>query len=109
MGITGLYEIHTTAFQVPRLKAFGGIGGHVNVFRYNNSRYWYWGDGRRGILVGDDSRMHIGLDMILGIEYTLVDLPFNFGIDWKPAINLIGDQGLSGDQVAVSLRFVFGQ
>lgn len=108
LGLTGLYEIHTPAFKTERLKAFGGIGGHVNIYRYDSHRYWDWDDDRgNGIAVGNDSRMHIGLDMILGLEYTLTELPFNIGIDWKPAINLIGDQGISSDQVAISLRFVF--
>jgi hypothetical protein len=108
VGLTGLYEIHTTAFRTPRLKAFGGIGGHLNVFRNDSRRNWDWDDNRgNGIAMGDDHRMHIGLDMILGLEYTLVELPFNIGIDWKPAINIIGDQGISTNQVAVSLRFVF--
>ncbi|MEM6805805.1 MAG: hypothetical protein AAF696_30680 [Bacteroidota bacterium] len=110
VGVTGLYEIHTPAFKLERLQAYGGIGGHINVFNRFDDNFWDWDDddrGRNGIDVGNDRRMNIGLDMILGLEYTLKDLPFNLSLDWKPAINIIGDYGLSSDQVAISFRFVF--
>ncbi len=106
VGITGLYEFHTSAFNTPRLQAYGGIGGHLNMFNSNKRKYWDWDD-EPGNRSGDDREIHIGLDMILGIEYTLTELPFMIGLDWKPAINLIGDQGYSTNQLALSFRFVF--
>lgn len=112
VGLTGLYEIHTPAFKVERLKAYGGIGGHVNVFNRYDSEFWGWdriypGDRVGGIELGDENIMNLGLDMILGLEYTFTGLPFNLSLDWKPAINLIGNYGLSADQFAVSFRFIF--
>lgn len=107
-SLTGLYEIHTQAFKVPRLNAYGGIGGHINIFQSDNRQYWNWGDDDGdGIRLSDRSRMAIGIDLIIGMEYTLEDLPFNFGIDWKPGLNIIGDQGGNLDQLALSLRFIF--
>lgn len=114
IGITGLYEIHTPAFTIDRLQAYGGIGGHVNVFDRYDAGFWDWeddkrnnGNGRGGIDLGDDNLLNLGLDMILGLEYTLTGLPFNISLDWKPAINLIGNYGLSAEQFALSFRFVF--
>jgi len=116
VGITGLYEIHTPAFAVKRLQAYGGIGGHVNVFNRYDSDYWDWdddkrnngnGNGRGGIDLGDNNLLNLGLDMILGLEYTFTGLPFNISLDWKPSINLIGNYGLSAEQFALSFRFVF--
>lgn len=109
VGLTGLYEIHTRAFGLDRLQAYGGIGGHVNVFDRFDSNFWDWDNDRDrdGIDLGNDQLLNIGLDMVLGLEYTIKELPFNVGIDWKPAINLIGDYGLSSDQFAISFRFVF--
>lgn len=108
-NFTGLYEIHTPAFSAERLKAYGGIGGHISVFdRDNNRWYWYRGNGNReGVFFGDNSQLAIGVDMILGLEYTINTLPFNISIDWKPALNIIGDSGLSTNQIALSFRFVF--
>jgi len=110
VGLTGLYEIHTPAFAVNRLQAYGGIGGHVNIFHRNDSYYWGWNEDKRdrnGIDLGDNNLLNAGLDMILGLEYTFTALPFNVSLDWKPALNIIGDYGLSANQFAISFRFVF--
>ncbi|RMG22344.1 MAG: hypothetical protein D6730_16640 [Bacteroidetes bacterium] len=110
-GFTGLYEIHRPLLDVSGLRAYGGIGGHVNVFRYRpkNDSPWNWDNDQEGdgLVLGDAYRMQIGMDMLLGVEYKIEDFPFNLSLDWKPALNLIGDQGLSADQVAISIRFVF--
>lgn len=105
VGITGLYEIHSAAFSTPGLSWFGGIGGHLNFFHKNYRSVWDWDDKYDNWR--DRSRqVSIGVDMILGLEYTLSTLPFNLGIDWKPALNLIGDHGFSADQLALSFRFI---
>ena len=107
-GITGLYEIHRPAFQTERLKAFTGFGGHLNVFDHGDRRYWEWDDdddNNRNFNAGD-TRLALGVDFIIGLEYTLTDLPINIGLDWKPALNLIGDFGLSLNQLGASVRFV---
>lgn len=106
-SITGLYEAHTTAFSVERLTAYGGIGGHVNFFEHKNNDDWDWDDEDDSIKAGDNTYMSMGIDMILGLEYTFSKLPFNLSLDWKPALNLIGDYGISTNQFALSIRFVF--
>jgi hypothetical protein len=107
-GVTGLYEIHTPLFSVPRLQAYGGIGAHINIYRDKYRRTWDWDDSRdTDLRISQDHYLAAGIDMILGIEYTIEKLPFNFALDWKPALNLIGDYGLSADQLALSVRFVF--
>ncbi|MEL6141317.1 MAG: hypothetical protein AAFU67_06845 [Bacteroidota bacterium] len=106
-GITGLYEVHRPAFQTDRLNVFTGFGGHLNVFEHGDRRYWEWDDdGNRRSFNDGDTRLALGVDFIIGLEYTLTELPINFGVDWKPALNLIGDFGLSLNQLAASVRFV---
>lgn len=107
-GLTGLYEIHTPAFGVDKLYAYGGIGAHVNVFRRRYRYIWDWDDDRDAeVRVSQERLLSAGIDLILGLEYTIDKLPFTFSLDWKPALNLIGDYGLSADQFALSVRFVF--
>ena len=107
-SVTGLYEVHTNAFSAKRLKAFGGIGGHINIFDDYRDDYWRWDDDDDdGVKFGDESYVTAGLDMIIGLEYTFKDLPFSIGVDWKPAINFIGDHGFSANQLALSIRFIF--
>src|SRR4030042_3710019 len=80
--ITGLYEIHNNAFDVERLNWYFGAGGHVGM--YDNSA--------------------IGLDLILGIEYNIKEIPINIGIDWKPGTNLMGDSSHWAEGGALSIR-----
>jgi len=78
---TGLYEKHANAFDVPYLNWYYGAGAHVGLFDDNIARPGYYFDGRgRGFTVG--------LDGILGLEYTLTEIPFVIGIDMKPALDL---------------------
>ena len=94
--ITGLYEIHDRAFDVKHLNWYIGGGAHLGFY---NGNYVGWG------LTGTAYTI-IGIDGILGIEYTFSELPVNIGIDWKPALNLIGYSGLWSEG-GISLRYVF--
>jgi opacity protein-like surface antigen len=94
--VTGLYEIHNQAFDVALLKWFYGGGAHIGFY---NGNYVYWG-------VNGTTYTVVGIDGILGIEYTFSEIPVNIGIDWKPALNLVGYSGLWSEG-ALSIRFVF--
>jgi hypothetical protein len=96
---TGLYEIHHTAFHEERLNFYYGIGGHVGFWN-GDYTYKYWGTAGSNYTV-------IGIDGILGIEYNFTELPFNIGLDWKPAFNIVGYTGFWGDGGALSVRYIF--
>ncbi|MCX6253729.1 MAG: hypothetical protein NTV31_04540 [Bacteroidia bacterium] len=95
--ITGLYEIHNQAFEVQHLNWYFGFGAHIGFWNGDNVP---WGDPNTSYTV-------IGLDGILGIEYSFNEAPINIGIDWKPAFNLIGYSGFWGDGGALSIRYIF--
>ncbi len=99
VNLTGLYEIHASAFQIPNWRWYYGAGGHIGFWK-NNGR-------KKGNPWFDDNGNYtvIGADGILGLEYTLREIPLNLSLDWKPALNLIGHQGVWLDDVAVSVRF----
>ena len=94
--ITGLYEVHNQAFDVKRLKWYYGGGAHLGFY---NGSYAYWGDNGRAYTV-------IGIDGIIGLEYNFDEVPVNIGIDWKPALNLIGYTGFWSEG-AISIRYIF--
>jgi len=97
-NVTGLYEIHkASAFDVERLNWYYGLGAHVGFWSGKDVK---WAD-------DEDSHTVIGVDGILGIEYNLKDIPFNIGLDWKPAFNLSGNTEFWGDGGALSIRFIF--
>jgi hypothetical protein len=97
--LTGLYEIHTKVFDTERLNLYYGFGGHIGFWDGDNTSK-YWGDPGESYTV-------IGIDGILGLEYSFNEIPFNLSVDWKPAFNLAGHSGFWGDGGAFSLRYIF--
>lgn len=93
---TLLYEVHNRAFDVDHLNWYYGGGAHIGF--YNGSNV-YWG--RYGT-----SYTIIGIDGILGIEYSFDEIPINIGIDWKPVLNLVGYSGVWSEG-AFSVRYIF--
>lgn len=96
-SVTGLYEIHSQAFDTPRLNWYYGVGAHLGSWD---------GDYYRGYNNGTTYTV-LGADGILGLEYNFKEIPFNIGIDWKPVINLTGSSGFYGDGGALSIRYIF--
>lgn len=94
--VTGLYEIHKNAFEVERLNWYYGYGAHVGIWGANTERDFY-----------PDGGPIIGIDGVIGIEYYISEIPFTIGVDWKPAINLIGRAGFWAEDAALSVRYVF--
>ena len=96
--ITGLYEIHNQAFDVDNLKWYYGFGAHVGFY---NGDYVEWG------APGSTSNYGvIGIDGVLGMEYSFSEVPISLGMDIKPSLDLIGYTGFWTD-LALSVRYVF--
>lgn len=95
-NVTGLYEIHANAFNTPQLNWYYGFGGHLGSYSGSNNRY---SDG--------DNHLVVGVDGIVGIEYNIKEIPFNIGLDWKPTLDLIGGPDFWGDELALSIRYIF--
>lgn len=95
--LTGLYEVHNSAFNEEGLQWYYGGGAHISSW---NGRNVNWINDNENYLV-------IGLDIILGLEYKFSDAPINISLDWKPAINLIGYSSFVGDGGALSIRYCF--
>jgi hypothetical protein len=97
LSVTGLYELHTRAFDVDRLNFYYGIGGHIG----------FWDGKYYRDLNTTTNYTVIGIDGILGLEYNFKEIPFNLSIDWKPAFDLTGYSGFYGDGGAISIRYIF--
>ena len=115
--IAGLYEVHTTGFKHQPLQIYAGIGGQLSIWRDGRYNPWYergffaWGrtdwDFYERNRDPDRGRVALGMDMIIGMEYTIKDLPLVLGLDWKPQIILIGGNSIFVDDVGLSVRFTF--
>lgn len=95
--LTGLYEIHNNAFDVNRLNWFFGFGGHLGFY---NGDHTTWGDTGTNYTI-------VGIDGIIGMEYSFEDVPIVLTLDWKPMFNLTGYTGFWGDALALSVRYYF--
>jgi hypothetical protein len=94
--VTVLYEVHNRAFDVDHLTWYYGGGAHLGFY---NGSYAYWGNTGTSYTI-------VGIDGILGLEYSFDEIPINIGIDWKPALNLVGYSGVWSEG-ALSIRYVF--
>lgn len=91
---TALYERHGAFLDEPGLSWFYGAGGHIG----------FWDEGNRGRFYRYDGYYAIGVDGILGLEYSFASIPLNFSIDWKPAFNIAEDPGFYYGNAALSVR-----
>ena len=97
---TGLYEIHSKKILINGLHYYYGFGGHFGSFTGKAGNKMY--------STPDKKYKVIGVDGILGLEYNIRNLPFNISLDWKPDINLTGGKLFWPDELALSIRYVWG-
>jgi hypothetical protein len=91
--VTGLHEWQNSIS--PGFSWFYGVGGHLGT--------WPGNDDFDGDLV-------IGVDGIVGLEYEFYsefNVPVSLSLDYKPAFNIIESSGFNGDELALSIRFIF--
>jgi len=96
-SITGLYENEHWTGEYPGLNWFWGFGGHIG----------FWDAGNNPRVNATYTGSVIGVDGILGLEYTFDEIPLNLSFDILPTINLIGYSGWGGINSAISIRYVF--
>jgi hypothetical protein len=96
LNLTALVEFNNDLGNTEGLNWYYGFGGHLGY--YNSYYYSYYS--------GSDYNMSLGVDGILGIEYTFSELPINISLDWKPTYNLFGGYYFLGDSGALSIRYV---
>lgn len=96
--ITGLYE-HHFPLGPENLNVYVGGGVHLGFYDYYSRWGYRWGPYDGGVFMG--------LDGIVGLEYTLPTVPLNFSLDYKPMFSFIGYRGFWGDGGALSVRYTF--
>lgn len=63
---------------------YWGVGGHVGFWNYGyNNGYYNKHNGKYY-----DSGAYVGVDAVLGLEYTFTEIPLNLAIDFGPSANL---------------------
>lgn len=92
---TGLYEQVRPLLGGDRWAYYYGFGGHLGAWRsYDDYRF-------------DPRNRAIGVDGIVGIRYRMANWPLEASLDWKPAINLLRNNGPRPGGSAFSVRYRF--
>lgn len=81
--LTGLYEIHQTAFNVPELKFYYGGGAHLGAV--GSGRYKRYGSDDEYY---ESSSVLLGADGVLGLEYVIPQSPIAISLDLNPRLEL---------------------
>ena len=78
---------------------------HVEPFR--NERFLVYAGG--GAFGGDwDEEFSLGVIAVVGIEYTIRDIPLNLAVDWRPMFNVIRSPALDFLDFGFCIRYRFG-
>lgn len=98
-NITGLYELQKP-LKEEGLDWYYGAGAHLGGY---NTRYYYNIDNPHYY----DNRYTtaVGLDGILGLEYTLKEIPLNFSVDIHPILDLSHGDFWFWYDAAASIRY----
>jgi hypothetical protein len=81
--ITGLYEIHQEAFGVPELKFYYGAGAHIGA--EGSGTYQTFDGGNQTYAA---SRILLGVDGVIGLEYHIPNAPIAVSLDLNPRLEL---------------------
>ena len=97
--LTGLYELHQDAFHTANFNFFYGPGIHFGEWSGNIPHHHQWFD-------DENNHIAIGIDGIIGLEYTFDEIPFSISLDWKPSLNLAEHAAFLADEAGFSIRYV---
>jgi hypothetical protein len=95
--LTGFFEREYRIAEYPGFNWFWGGGAHIGL----------WDAGYNPRINDEYAGPVVGIDGIIGIEYTFDELPLNLSFDLMPSLNLIGYTGWGGINGAISIRYVF--
>lgn len=91
--LTGLYEFHFPFAKVEGLQWYVGPGAHLGFYKSEAQKNY-------------SSKMDVGIDGVLGIDYKFSGLPVNVSVDWQPTVSLNGS-GARSSYGGVAIRYTF--
>ena len=92
LNLTALYEYHLEPARNKRLLVYLGGGPFGGTWNTDLS---------------PDQEFSLGAAAILGVDYSLRDLPLNFSLDWKPMMNVYRSFELDLLDFGISIRYRF--
>lgn len=87
--ITLLYEVNKPIDGLSGLSWYVGPGVHVSFYDSNNF----------------DSKTLMGLDAVIGLDFKVKSIPFDFSLDWQPSYDFGGGANFSGLWGGFGIRY----
>ena len=85
-------EFHKPIEEVENLYWYYGGGAYFGSYNYNSFSYTF-----------------IGINGVLGLDYSFDEIPLNVSVDWMPGFNLTGDNnGFYSYVGGLSVRYILG-
>ncbi|MEE4176908.1 MAG: hypothetical protein V2I46_05300 [Bacteroides sp.] len=94
--ISGMYQRHTNAFDVPGLNWYYGAGAFIGF--YSDARHPSW------TVAGNHTGL--GVNGVVGLEYKIDEIPVSIGVDIIPALDII-DVTRFWVGGGITIRYVF--
>jgi hypothetical protein len=90
--VAGLYEFHFPFTKAEGLNWYVGPGVHVGFYKSEYHKTY-------------SSKMDLGIDGIIGVDYKFSGLPINLSLDWQPSLSFTGSAGNSA-YGGIAIRYV---
>lgn len=95
LRVSGLYEFNFHSFStISGLAWFAGPGAHVGFWKDKFEKSY-------------NSKVDIGIDGIIGLDYKFNQLPVNVSVDWQPSVTLAGNAGFTPVYGGIAVRYTF--
>ena len=94
--VDGLYEFHHNTFNTSNFNLLYGFGGHTG---------WWGNDSTDTPYLKYDQHVSVGLNAIVGLEYSFDEIPSSISVDWKPLFIIAQHTGVDLENISFSVRY----
>lgn len=92
--LAGLYEFHFPFTKAEGLSWYVGPGVHLGFYKSEYQKSY-------------SSRMDLGIDGVIGLDYKFSGIPFNLSLDWQPSVSFSGNSGANAAYGGLAVRYTF--
>jgi len=92
--VAGLYEFHFPFAKAEGLSWYVGPGVHAGFYKSEYQKNY-------------SSKIDLGLDGVIGLDYKVNGFPINLSLDWQPTFSFTGNSGARSAYGGFAVRYAF--
>lgn len=85
-------EFHFPFQKAEGLAWYVGPGAHIGFYKNEFQKNY-------------SSKMDLGVDGVIGLDYKFNGLPINISLDWQPSLSFTGNSGAHAAYGGVAIRY----